>query len=451
MRPDLDCRLCGLCDGRTQVVYPDGNPGKGVIIVGEAPGENEDLQGRPFIGRSGKILADMMSAHGLSRADVMITNTVKCRPPGNRDPTPEEMSACRRFLESELMDAKLVIGLGKSACRDLMGYDGPMSEVVNKPVTIRVQGNDVEFIPTYHPAATIYNKEARRQLDMTIGIIEERLRPEMRFGGFMLDMDGTIYKGSEPIPGAKDFIDFLRGERIPLVFLTNNSSHDRKFYSDKLTKMGFDVYKDEILTSTTATIRFLISERFGRRVYPLATPGVTAELNEAGIDIVEDNPDLVLLTFDTSITYDKINKAFRFLRNGAELIATHPDDVCPTEDSYDIDIGPFIRMFEQMCQIKATIIGKPNKLMLEMGARELGVPPKDTVMVGDRLYTDIAMADRAGTQSILVLSGETERRDLESSDTHPTLVLDSVADIPDFIRSQHSARKEERRHPVRRL
>lgn len=438
MRPDPDCRLCGLCEGRTQVVYPDGNPGSGIVLVGEGPGENEDLEGRPFIGRSGKILADMMADAGFSRSDVLITNTVKCRPPGNRDPTKEEMAACRPFLESELKGARLVVGLGKSAVRDLTGYDGPMAAVANRITEIDVGGEKVRFLPTYHPAGTIYSKEARAKLREAMGMVAEELRPEMRFGGFMLDMDGTIYRGGAPIPGARDFISYLKEKGIPFVFLTNNSSHSRSFYSAKLQRMGFDVGTEDVLTSTTATVRFLISNRFGKTVYPLAVPDVVKEIEDAGVEVVEDRPDIVLLTFDTTVTYEKINRAFHFLRDGAELIATHPDDVCPTEDSYDIDIGPFIRLFEQMCGKKATVIGKPNRLMLEMAAREMGVPPEDTVMVGDRLYTDIAMAAKAGTQSILVLSGETDRAMLDGSDVRPTLVLDSVADIPGIIEGSRS-------------
>ena len=100
---------------------------------------------------------------------------------------------------------------------------------------------------------------------------------------------------------------------------------------------------------------------------------VVEEVKAAGVDVVEEDPDIVYLTFDRTITYEKINKAYKALMKGAELIATHPDDVCPTETDYDIDIGPFIRMFEQMCQTKAVIIGKPNRLMLEMAAKEMGV------------------------------------------------------------------------------
>ena len=255
----------------------------------------------------------------------------------------------------------------------------------------------------------------------------------MRFNGFMIDMDGTVYKGGDLIPGATEFISHLKKKGIPFVFLTNNSSHSRDFYYNKLTRMGFDVTLDNVLTSNIATIRFVLSERPGKKVYVVGSPDVVEEVRTAGVDVVEDDPDIVYLTFDRTITYDKINKAYKALCKGAELIATHPDDVCPTETDYDIDIGPFIRLFEQMCQTKAIVIGKPNGLMLRMAALHMGVDPKGTVMVGDRLYTDIRMGELAGIATILVLSGETSRKDLEVSGIKPTYVLDSVKDIPDML------------------
>lgn len=255
----------------------------------------------------------------------------------------------------------------------------------------------------------------------------------MRYSGFMIDMDGTVYKGGDLIPGAIEFIDSLKERGIPFVFLTNNSSSARDHYYQKLVRMGFHVESENVLTSAIATTRFVLSERAGKRVYPVASPDVVEEMRAAGVDIVDSDPDIVLLTFDRTITYEKINNAYRFLMSGAELIATHPDDLCPTEDAYDIDIGPFIRMFEQMCGKEAVVIGKPNGLMLDMAAREMGVDPEGTVMVGDRLYTDIEMAVRAGTASILVLSGETSEEQLEMSDIRPTHVLRSVADIPALL------------------
>jgi DNA polymerase len=166
MKPADDCDLCPLCAERINIVRPSGDLNSGIAFVGEAPGESEDQQGKPFIGRSGKILDKIMEEEGLERSKVMITNTVKCRPPKNRDPTKDEMAAC-----------SLVIGLGKSACRDLLGYDGKMGDIVNKRVTITVDGKSIPFIPTYHPAACIYNKDARVGLRETIRTVRDELGP----------------------------------------------------------------------------------------------------------------------------------------------------------------------------------------------------------------------------------------------------------------------------------
>lgn len=173
MIPDPDCRLCGLCEGRTQLVMPSGDLSSPVVFVGEAPGEKEDLTGKPFVGKSGKLLTAIMEEEGVDRSKVMITNTVKCRPPENRDPTAEEMAACRPFLDRELEGRKVVIGLGKSACRDLLGYEGKMAAIANTKMSLRVNGKDVLFIPTYHPAACIYSRESRDALRTTMRILRD--------------------------------------------------------------------------------------------------------------------------------------------------------------------------------------------------------------------------------------------------------------------------------------
>jgi len=253
--------------------------------------------------------------------------------------------------------------------------------------------------------------------------------------GLMIDLDGTIYKGSRPIDGAKSFIEFLKAEGIPFVFLTNNSSHAREFYLRKLNGMGFDVGIENILTSTVATIRYIQREFPNKRIFASATEDVKREMALEGLNMVEEAPDVALLTFDRKITYDKINKMYRSLMEGVAFVATHPDDLCPTEDSYDIDIGPFIRMFEGMTGRKAIVIGKPNPLMLEMACLEMGIEPKDAVMVGDRLYTDIKMAHDGGIRSILVLTGETKMDDLNGSAIKPTMAIESVASIPSILDS----------------
>jgi len=249
----------------------------------------------------------------------------------------------------------------------------------------------------------------------------------------MIDMDGTIYKGKDIIPGAKEFIDFLQKERIPFVFLTNNSSNTREYYFDKLTKMGFEVGKERILTSTIATVRFIKERRAGKKVFVIASPEVTKEIEESGIKSHEEGADIVLLTFDRTITFDKINKAYHFIMNGAELIATHPDDLCPTEDAYDVDIGQFIHMLSYLTGTAPIIVGKPSMLMIEMAAGEMGVEKSRTMMIGDRLYTDMKMASNAGIDSVMVLSGEAKISDLEDSDMKPTYVVESVASIQNLI------------------
>lgn len=251
---------------------------------------------------------------------------------------------------------------------------------------------------------------------------------------FALDMDGTIYMGGKSIPGAPEFISELRERGIPFVFLTNNSSHTREFYRKRLCDMGIPAEEQDIQTSAVVTAGFITRERPGKTVYPIATPEIVREMESLGVTMTDKDPDIVLLSFDTSITYEKINSGFHYILAGAELIATHPDDVCPTEDSYDVDIGPFIRLFESLAHCTATVIGKPNALMLETAASIMGVEPKDVVMVGDRLYTDMRMAADAGTESILVLSGETSLKDLRGSDIRPTHVFNSVADIISSLR-----------------
>jgi HAD superfamily hydrolase (TIGR01457 family) len=247
--------------------------------------------------------------------------------------------------------------------------------------------------------------------------------------GFIIDMDGTVYKGSDVIPGAPEFIERLKERKVPFVFLTNNSSSDREHYLSKLTKMGFKVSMDNILTSTTATITYILKHHRGKTVYPLGTPKFIEEIKEAGIRIVDKGPDIVLLAFDTSITYEKINNAYQFIKKGSELIATHPDDLCPTEHGYDVDIGPFIRLFESMTGTKATVIGKPNKLMAEMASERMNVPLERTVMIGDRIYTDMKMAAHSGIRSIMVLTGEAKRSDVKDSGVRPTMVVNSVDDL----------------------
>lgn len=170
-----DCAACGLCRGRTNVVCPDGDPASPVAFVGEAPGQKEDEIGRPFQGRSGKVLDKLLEEEGVPRSSIYITNTVKCRPPGNRVPTADEMSACLPHLEEELQERRLIVALGRTAAKDLLHREVKLSEEVNRPTAVIIRGREIDLVVTYHPAASFYNAKAKDALRETIRIAKTYL------------------------------------------------------------------------------------------------------------------------------------------------------------------------------------------------------------------------------------------------------------------------------------
>lgn len=170
MIPPEDCRRCSLCEGRSRLVRPDGDPSSPIALVGEAPGADEDKQGKPFVGRSGKVLTKILEEEGLPRSKVFITNTVKCRPPNNRPPTAQEMEACWPCLEAELEGRKVIITLGRSAAKDLLRRNISMASEVNKPTRVTIRGKEIDLIPAYHPAASFYNKTVKDSLRETVRI-----------------------------------------------------------------------------------------------------------------------------------------------------------------------------------------------------------------------------------------------------------------------------------------
>ncbi|NYT12818.1 MAG: uracil-DNA glycosylase [Methanomassiliicoccales archaeon] len=170
---DLECRRCPLSEWRTKVVAPDGDVRSPVCFVGEAPGKNEDAEGRPFVGRAGKMLDRLLEDEGLPRNLIMITNTVKCRPPNNRVPTREEREACSPYLQQELRGRKLIVGLGRTACGNLMGKDVRLMDEANVVTKVMIGGEQVEFLPTYHPAACLFNLRAREGLREAIRLVRD--------------------------------------------------------------------------------------------------------------------------------------------------------------------------------------------------------------------------------------------------------------------------------------
>jgi DNA polymerase len=173
MELDIHCTQCILSKSRTQVVPPDGDMDSIVCFVGEAPGEKEDLIGRPFVGRAGKMLDKLFENEGLDRKKVMITNTVKCRPPGNRNPARDEMTACFPYLEQELEGRRIVVAMGRVACMNLLGMDLKLEKEANVARKVEVGKSSVLVLPAYHPAACLFNKKARESLGKSIRMVKD--------------------------------------------------------------------------------------------------------------------------------------------------------------------------------------------------------------------------------------------------------------------------------------
>ena len=251
---------------------------------------------------------------------------------------------------------------------------------------------------------------------------------------FIFDMDGTIYLGGRPFDFAIRFIKNLRANGKKVLFFTNNASHTVPFYKKKLERLGFEPQDGEIMTSGDVTYEFLARHRKGKTVYLVATDELVEEYRAKGIRLLrgdEDKADIVITSFDTSITYEKLNNACRFVRNGAEYLSTHPDYNCPTETGFIPDSGAIAAFVTASTGKTPTYFGKPYRETVEMIAETTGYSNDEMCIFGDRLYTDIALGKKFGVTAVLVLSGETVPEDVEKADDadKPDFVFESLADV----------------------
>lgn len=250
---------------------------------------------------------------------------------------------------------------------------------------------------------------------------------------FLLDMDGTLYLGPNLIDGAASFIAYLHESGRQCLFLTNNPTKDARLYSEKLKKLGIPATPDEVLTAGEATVRFLWDETPFRRVYAVAPPSFEEELRRSGFTLCETGPEAVVLAFDTTLTYKKLERACLYVAAGLPYFATNPDKVCPTEYGAIPDCGSLAALIEAATCRTPRFIGKPSAALARMAMSKLGAPPHATAIVGDRLYTDMRMAYDAGIVSVLVLSGETHAHDLNLADRRPDYVFPSVKELHEAL------------------
>ncbi len=251
---------------------------------------------------------------------------------------------------------------------------------------------------------------------------------------FLLDMDGTFYLGDRLLDGALRFIDTLRVQGRDFLFLTNNSSKHRGQYAEKITRLGLPIPEDKVLTSGEAAAVYLRARHPGAKIYVVGTPSLEEEFRAHGFLLDEAAPDLVVLGFDTTLTYAKLWRLCDLVRAGLPYIATHPDFNCPTETGYMPDIGAMIAFVHASTGRNPDIvIGKPNRMIVEAAATRLGLPVEALAMIGDRLYTDIALGQSAGIPTVLVLSGETRREDLDGSPFRPDYIFENLGRVADWL------------------
>ncbi len=241
---------------------------------------------------------------------------------------------------------------------------------------------------------------------------------------FLLDLDGTVYLDGTPIGEMPAALRRLRGMGKRLVFLTNNSSRTQTEYRQKLTRMGLFEGGDLVYTSAMATVSYLKERYAGAKVYLVATDAVREEFSR-DVTLSEDDPDVCVLAYDTTLTFEKIKKLDFFLKKGKPFLATHPDDVCPTAYGSMPDVGSFLAMFERSSGRNAVIVGKPFPYMGEALCRLTGAKRREICMVGDRMHTDVRFANNCGFRSVLVLSGETTSESMGKFPDKPDLVLES--------------------------
>lgn len=251
---------------------------------------------------------------------------------------------------------------------------------------------------------------------------------------FLLDLDGTIYVGNNLIDGAVDFLKKIKAENKSYCFLTNNSSLSTKDYIKKLSAKGIKATEKEVLTSGYSAICYLKNNYPDKKVYLFGTESLKKEFLEANIILTEENPDIVLISYNTEMTYKNLSKACKYIKNGALYMVTHPDINCPGEDGDLPDVGSFVALIEKSTGKKPQVnCGKPGEVMAFAVSQRFDLNKNEIAMVGDRLYTDIMFAINNGFLSVLTLSGETDEKLLNTSNIKPDYVINSVKSLIDKI------------------
>jgi NagD protein len=251
--------------------------------------------------------------------------------------------------------------------------------------------------------------------------------------GYLIDMDGVLYRGPELIPGADRFVRQLREQGVPFLFLTNNSQRTRRDVAAKLARMGVEVEEQHIFTCAMATARFLAQQKKGGTAFVIGEGGLLTALHQNGYAIVDQDPDYVVVGEGRTFNLEMVEAAVRLILRGAKLIATNLDPNCPTPSGLRPGCGAMVAMLEAATGVRAFSVGKPSPVIMRAARKELSLTTDETTIIGDTMETDVLGGAQLGFHTILVLSGGTCREDLSHYAYGPERVVESVADLADFL------------------
>jgi len=247
--------------------------------------------------------------------------------------------------------------------------------------------------------------------------------------GYLIAMDGVIYRGSQLIPGADRFVNELRSREVPFRFLTNNSQRTRRDVTTKLERLGIHVDEEHIFTCAMATARHLARQKPGGTAFVIGEGGLLMALHRNGYSIVDKDPDYVVVGEGRTLSFEMAEAALEMILAGAKLVATNLDPNCPTQHGTRPGCGAIVAMLEAAAGVKAFSVGKPSPVMLRAARKELGLSTDETIIIGDTMETDILGGVQSGAKTILVLSGGTRREDLSRFAYAPDKVVESIADL----------------------
>ncbi|GCF11334.1 acid sugar phosphatase [Dictyobacter arantiisoli] len=246
---------------------------------------------------------------------------------------------------------------------------------------------------------------------------------------YLIDMDGVILWGSKLIPGSGEFVHNLRAQNIPFLVFTNNSNYIPRDLQVRLAYMGLHISPDSIFTSALATAQFLDTQRPGGRAFAIGESGLTTALHDVGYILTDQDPEYVVLGETTTYSFARISQAIRFINAGARFIATNPDVMGPGEGGLVPATGAVAALVSAATSVEPYYIGKPNPLMMQMALRKINAHSEESVMIGDRMDTDVKAGIESGLHTVLVLTGVTKREDVERYPYRPTWVKDSLSDV----------------------